>query len=118
MKKILVILLMICVACFASPLFALDGSPPGVKTFNSTNSGEMICDKNGLGLVGAAHADDVTFVKVDILPLDTLMYSWGEGIDTKITKWTEGQNANMNLALATLAVVRYPRGVVGCDALI
>ena len=96
MKKLIVMLLMMVASAFASQLFALDGSPPTVGSY-STNSGEMIYDKNGLGLVGAARADDVTFAKVNILHKDTLIHSWGEGIDNKIPGISGGYIQNINI---------------------
>ena len=118
---------MVVAAMFASPLFALDESPPGVKTFNSTNAGNNIYDKNGLGLVGAAHADDLTRVKVDIQHKDTLMYSWDQGIMKKLGFSGNASGIEMDKMKSTigsatygadmdkikLAVVCHLRGVVG-----
>ena len=110
MKKILVILLMIGASCFASPLFALDS----IKVGCATSKSQAV--KN-VDLVKSIQID-VTIAKVYIHHKDALMYSWGEGIDNKIPGIGGGYKQNMNLALATLAVVCYPRGVIGCDALI
>jgi len=112
MKKFMVMLLMMVMASFASPLFALDESPPGIGCY-SINAGEMIYNKNRLDLVGAAHADDVAFVKVDILHKDTLMYSWGECDKDNRIGGSGGHKQNTNLASVTAAVVCYPHGVVG-----
>lgn len=114
MKKFLIMLLMVVLASFATPLFASDEGPPGVEKVNSTQTENIVLGQNGLSLVGAAGAVGCDIAKVHILHKDTLHYSWGEGIDIN-KQWTEwsNQNANMNLAYATVAVVRYIRGEIG-----
>ena len=114
MKKFMVMLLMMVMATFASPLFALDESPPGVEKIHSTNAGETISHQNSLSLVGAAHADNAGLVKVDILHKDSLMYSIRKVDSNKAMKISDcKQNTNMNIANATVAVVCYHRGMVG-----
>jgi hypothetical protein len=112
MKKIIIMLSMMVLATFASPLFAIDTSPPDIEKVNSINDGKMVNEKNGLGLVGVAHADNSAFAKMDAIStvgsrhnLETVTSN--KAMDIIGYK----QNANMNLAHATLAVVCYPRGV-------
>jgi len=97
MKKIMVMFMML--ATFALSALAFSESPPGFGSY-STEVEKVNAGQNGLGLVGAAHADDITFVKIDILPLDTLMYSWGEGIDSKLMKLS-GYKQNKNATRLT-----------------
>ena len=111
MKKIMVILLMMVAAAFASPLFAIDSSKVGCATSKS----QAI---EGIESIKTAPSD-VTFVKVNVLHKDTLMYSLKEGIDrrditVKVTDWGSfAPYSKINLAKATVAVVCYPRGETG-----
>lgn len=84
MKKIIVMMLMMIATVFASPLFSKNISPPGVKTFNSTNAGEYMYSENRVGQVGTAYADNL---KVSVLHKDTLLYSW-EANDNRINRET------------------------------
>jgi len=68
MKKIMVMFMML--VAFALSAFAFSESPSGFGGY-STNDG-VLYETDGVGLVGVAHADDVTLTKVDTLPLDTL----------------------------------------------
>ncbi len=107
MKKIMIMFAMMVAVMFASPLFALDGSPPGVEKNNSMKIGDIMYGKNGLGYVDAARADN----KVAIYHKDTLMYSCGEA-DKEMTK-SVIVNKKVNMNASTYAVVCYPRGEIG-----
>ena len=94
-----------------------------MSSLYALDTGQIGCDvEKSQTLIGADGIVDIpsdaTFVKVNILHKDTLMYSWGEGIDNKIPGISGGYKQNINMASAILAVVCYPRGVSGCDALI
>ena len=105
MKKVLFLMVMMVAAAFASPLFTIDSSKVGCATSKS----QAVKD---VELIKTATSDG-SFVKVNILHKDTMMYSWGEGIDNKILGISGGYIQNINADLKRIAVVCYPRGEGG-----
>ena len=105
MKKLIVMLLMMVASAFASQLFALDTIKIGCDVEKSKTLSELD------GVVDIP--SDLIFVKVNILHKDTLMYSWGEGLDNKKIMRMSGYKQNINLVSTAVAVVCYPRGVIG-----
>ena len=103
MKKILFILLM--VVGLMSSLYALDTSQVGCDVEKS----QTLIGCDGVKTTPV----DITYTKVNILHKDSLMYSWGEGIDNKIPGISGGYKQNINIASAIVAVVCYPRGGFG-----
>ncbi len=101
MKKILFLFMM-----FASVL-SLYASPPNIENTININAGQENenVSSNGKSVV-AAHADK----KVIISQKDSLMYSWGEGLDHKIPCIGGGLTANVT---RTVAVVCHLRGEGG-----
>lgn len=77
MKKILVLLFIGLVGAFSSPLFAVDGSPPGIKVQKFTGENVKNVGLSHSEIDGrSVHTDDVTYVGVYILNKHTLMYSF------------------------------------------
>ena len=112
MKKILVMFLMMIAAMFASPLFALDELPPTLKSEKFLNGADMF-KKDALSQVSTTHADDVTYVKVDILHKDTLMYSWGEVDKNRKISEIDGYKPKIKSDRIDVAVVCHLRGEGG-----
>ena len=105
MKKILFLMLMFM--GLLSSLYALETTKIGCG-IEKSHTLDIINDATSV-------PSDMIVGQVYIHHKDTLMYSLDLGMDSKLIKQTSrcDQNANIQLAYATVAVVCYPRGEGG-----